>query len=274
MSTLARDVAREAALRRGLAGAPWTFSPFVVDEADSTNAVLAALADEGAPEGTVVVADRQTAGRGRFDRAWASPPGGLYLSLLLRPRDDEPPEARGLYGMALSLALIDAVEAVTGPGAVDLKWPNDLTAGGLKLAGLLSTASTDGRGAPFVAAGVGLNANPLPAQLPFTATTLARIVGRPVDIDALVLTFLRQGAERIQPLRRTGAAPLLAEWLARSGWRGRRVKVAPDARSPGSVVSGVVQGLGPGGELVVHVDGGAVVAFSAGDATLAKEGGT
>ncbi len=271
MTTISRDAVREAKLRARLAEHGLAVSPFCCDEVASTNDVALALADEGAPEGTVVLADRQTAGRGRFERAWASPPGGLYLTLLLRPRPDEAPEARGLYGLALSLALHDSVEALTGPGRVDLKWPNDLLAGGRKLAGMLSSASTDGRGDAHVAVGVGLNLNQDPRSLPPEAVTLADLVAPPVDIDDIVLTFLRSGAERIQQLRREGAPALLDLWLRRSGWRGRRVVVAPDARTPTRAVAGVVQGLGPGGELVVQVDGGAVTAFAAGDASIAKE---
>jgi BirA family biotin operon repressor/biotin-[acetyl-CoA-carboxylase] ligase len=269
MTTLARDAAREADLRRRLAGAPWTFSPFCVDEADSTMTVLAALAAEGAPEGTVVLAERQTAGRGRFDRAWASPPGGLYLSLLVRPRPSEAPAARGLYGLVTSLALLDAVEAVA-PGRASLKWPNDLLAGGRKLAGLLSAAGVDGRGAPFVGVGVGVNVATRAALLPAEAATLADLAGRPVDIDALVLSLLRVTAERIERLRALGEGPALREWLQRSGWTGRRVRVATDARHPLDVVEGRVVGLGPAGALVVEDDRGRSTALDAGDATLVE----
>lgn len=273
MTTIARDATREAALRAQLAIGGWTFSPFCCDEVDSTNRVALALADEGAPEGTVVLAEHQTAGRGRFDRSWTSPPGGLYLSLLLRPRPGEAPEARGLYGLTLSLALHETVEGLAGAGRVGLKWPNDLAADGRKLAGLLSTASTDGRGDLHVVVGVGLNLNQAPGLLPPEAVTLAELVGHPVDIDAVALTFLQTAAERVAQLRTEGAPAILDRWLQRSGWRGRRVTLAPDARTPTRTVTGVVQGLGPGGELALAVDGGPVVLFPAGDATIAKEGG-
>jgi len=273
MTTIARDVVREAALRARLTVGGWAFSPFCCDEVDSTNRVALALADEGAPEGTVVLAEHQTAGRGRFDRRWASPPGGLYLSLLLRPRPHEAPEARGLYGLTLSLALLDAVEGLAGAGRVSLKWPNDLCAGRCKLAGLLSTTAVDGRGDPHVVVGVGLNLNQDAGLLPPEAVTLAELVGHPVDIDAVALTFLQTAAERVGQLRREGAPAILLRWLQRSGWRGRRVTLVPDALAPARTVTGVVQGLGPGGELAVAVDGGSVTLYPAGDATVAKEDG-
>jgi len=282
MIPMTRDVAREAALRRRLHDALWTFSPFCVDEADSTHTVMAALAGEGAPEGTFVLAERQTAGRGRFERTWASPAGGLYLTLLVRPRADdlsaealakaEPPTARALYGLTASLGVLDAVEGMVGPGLATLKWPNDLLADGRKLAGLLSVAGTDGRGAPYVALGIGVNAAQEPALLPLQAARLADLGASDVDLDALAVAIVAAVAGHLERLRVGGSGPILNAWLARSGWAGRRVRVAADAACPGDVTEGVVLGLGLMGELRVRRDDGAEVALAAGDATIVKEG--
>ncbi len=138
-------------------------------ETTSTNSVLVCNAEDGAPEGTVVVADYQTAGRGRFERRWESPPGkSLLFSVLLRPsREELPPARRHLAVAAVSLALVEAARDIANV-AVQLKWPNDLivrdsTAGDEKVAGILAEATSDG--AIVVGAGVNVAWAPAPAPL-------------------------------------------------------------------------------------------------------------
>jgi len=141
------------------------------DRLVSTNDRVKELARQGASHGAIVLADEQTGGRGREGRSWSSPPGGLYLSVLLRPVQ----VAAGLLPLAAGLAVAEAVAAEAGVTA-ELKWPNDVVASGRKLAGVLSEASTGGSGLEWVVVGIGVNvASVLPEDLRATATSLAEL---------------------------------------------------------------------------------------------------
>ncbi|MGZ6748140.1 MAG: biotin--[acetyl-CoA-carboxylase] ligase, partial [Nocardioides sp.] len=139
------------------------FTLEVVDEAPSTNALVAERARDGAPEGLVVVTEHQTAGRGRLDRTWSSPPrAGLTVSLLLRP--DVPAARRGWLPLLTGVALAESVSEITGARA-SLKWPNDLLAAdGRKLAGILAEAVTSPDQPSAVVVGVGLNVTTRPDE--------------------------------------------------------------------------------------------------------------
>src|SRR5690348_7512754 len=157
----------------------------VVQEIGSTNATLLAAAGEDAPEGSVLVAEHQGAGRGRLDRTWTSPPrAGLTVSFLVRP--DVPAARRGWLPLLTGVALAESVGEVTGV-RTSLKWPNDLLAlDGRKLAGILAEAS-----AQAVVVGVGLNVSTRADELPATGTSLAQVLGASVDRGPVLLAFLR-----------------------------------------------------------------------------------
>src|SRR5207248_2338013 len=150
---------------------------------------LKEAARQGAPEGTVVVAERQTGGRGRLGRAWESPAGNLFLSLLLRPT----PDLRvSLIPLAAGLAVADAMEA---EGATcRLKWPNDVLAGGKKLAGILSEATSSAAGVDGVVVGIGANVGLDPKALPEdvreAATSLAAETGRVHAVSTVAAAVL------------------------------------------------------------------------------------
>jgi len=224
--------------------------------ADSTMDVLHDLAADGAEEGTVVVAAEQGGGRGSRGRAWHSPPGGLWLSILFRPRAAGGVE---LFGLRVGLAVAGAIEAV-GPGApVDIKWPNDLMVGELKLGGILCEARWQGDVLAWVVAGIGINvANQVPAALAGTATTLAdRLPGiTPEVVEPHVTARLRA---LDQPAERLGA-PELAELRQRDWLCGRRL------RAP---ARGTAAGISEDGSLLVRADRGGTVAVRAGTVELA-----
>ena len=162
------------ALRPGL---PWT-DLVCLAVTDSTNRVAMEMAENGAKHGTVVVADAQTAGRGRMGRRWVSPAGkNLYVSLLLRPSVPTVDATR--LALVAGVALADAVEAVGVPAS--LKWPNDLYCGGRKAAGILAEMASDPDGVRHVVIGVGLNVNmeeaDFPPDLRGTATSLRILRG-------------------------------------------------------------------------------------------------
>lgn len=159
----------------------------------STNEVARRLAEDGAAEGTLVIAEEQSAGRGRLDRAWWAPPGSsLLLSVVLRP---ELPAAHvQRLTMAAGLATAEAVEASTGIRA-ELKWPNDLEIAGRKAAGLLTDVDIEAGAVRFAVVGIGLNVNvdfqrEGPPELRSRAIGLVEVTARPVDRLSLLVDLL------------------------------------------------------------------------------------
>ena len=221
----------------------------------STNADAAALADAGAAEGCVVVADQQTAGRGRLGRSWSSPAGsGIYVSVLFRP---EPTVARMLT-IAAGVAVAEAIEQVAGISPV-LKWPNDVYLGegpqsGRKVAGILAEAGVS-RGQTWVVVGVGINVLPasLPPELTSRATSLESELGRPVDRGELFATCLVRLAARYDDLRDRRGGDVVGAWRRRaSATFGRRVEWDEE----GAMKSGIVRNLDDEGGLIVEMDAG------------------
>lgn len=192
---------------------------------DSTNIRAAHLAEAGAPHGTVLCADSQTGGRGRFGRRWESPPGvNLYVSLLLRP-PILPREAPRLTPVT-AVALAEAVEEVSGISA-DLKWPNDLFLQGKKAAGILAEMSADLDRVRHVVIGVGLNVNAdpkgFPGDLRSTATSIRTETGGPVLRVDLLARFLVRFEEAYAVFLAGGFPALLPRWSRRCLLSGKRV---------------------------------------------------
>lgn len=225
----------------------------VHDELPSTNDRAAALASDGAPEGALVVALRQTAGRGRHGRAWASPPGGLYFSLVLRPDDAM---LRRLPATLLAgLAVAEAIDQVApGEPRAELKWPNDVHLGGRKVSGILGELSRDRAGAVLVL-GIGVNVatDPaaLPAELRDVATSVGAVRGQAPDAGALLGAILARFGEHYGLVRDGGGATILAAASARMPLLGKLVRV----RLVDRVLEGTAAGLNATGGLVVDVGG-------------------
>jgi BirA family biotin operon repressor/biotin-[acetyl-CoA-carboxylase] ligase len=224
-------------------------------EIGSTNDEAARLADHGAPEGTTVVAAAQTAGRGRFGRAWFSPPGaGLYVSVVIRN-----PRVAPLLTLAGGLAVAEAVRAATAL-PVGIKWPNDIVVdAGLgrrrKLAGLLAEASTTPNGLQYVVLGVGINIreSAYPADIADLATSLEGELGRAVDPGAVLAECLCALADRVRDLAAGNASAVLARWtdLAPSA-TGSRV----EWDTAGGSLTGVTCGIADDGALIVRTRDG------------------
>ncbi len=228
----------------------------------STNADLLARAAAGAPQGVVLVAEEQTAGRGRMGRRWISPPGAaLMFSVLLRP-ESVPQASRGWIPLLTGVAVASAVAAVAGLDA-RLKWPNDVLVGDRKLAGILAEQS-----AGAIVAGAGINASTRRDELPAeTATSLAlegaARTGRPELLRAVLGEF-----ERLYLAWAGGASPgdpdacgLRAEYRRRCATLGRPVRVEFPG---GDTARGTALDVNPGGRLLLRTDGGPL-AVSAGD---------
>jgi BirA family biotin operon repressor/biotin-[acetyl-CoA-carboxylase] ligase len=198
---------------------PITWRLHHYDHVSSTNDVAARLAEQGANEGCVVVAEEQSAGRGRHGRVWSSPVGaGLYVSVVLRPR-----AGTRLVTIAAGVAIAEAVQAASGLEA-SVKWPNDLYAGGRKLAGILAEAGASEGGIPHLVLGFGVNVRQaaLPPDLTSRATSIESELGRPVDRDLLLESCLEHLAIRYADLQEGRAAAVLEAWRRRAAstlWR-------------------------------------------------------
>jgi BirA family biotin operon repressor/biotin-[acetyl-CoA-carboxylase] ligase len=226
-----------------------------LDCVDSTNRVALDAAVEGAADGLVVVADEQTAGRGRLGRRWEARPGSsLLVSVLLRPAL-HPPE-RPLLGLAAALASVEAVAEASGVVA-QLKWPNDIVVGDRKLAGMLAETTGD---AVVVGLGCNVSWGRLPEPIAQTATSLD-LEGAEVSTGDLLIAWLRALDARVDALERGGAAALVADASDRMATLARRVRVE---RRHDAIV-GHAQRLDECGRLVVRTDDGAVHEIDTGD---------
>jgi len=216
----------------------------------STNATLRELADAGASEGTVVLAEHQTAGRGRGNKAWFSPPGvNLCASILFRP--PIPAAAAPGFAFITSLALADAIRELGVRGG--LKSPNDVLVQGRKVAGVHAEMTARGGAAGYIVLGVGANLNVTHEALrtglgetaPF-ATSLREALGRAVDRNAFAARFLTCLEERLDMYQAKGASAILEGWRAHDVVTGRRVEVregpiAFDGRALGVDAEGHLQ---------------------------------
>jgi BirA family transcriptional regulator, biotin operon repressor / biotin---[acetyl-CoA-carboxylase] ligase len=224
--------------------------------ASSTNDVAARLAESGAEEGTTVVADTQTAGRGQHGRAWFSPPGaGLYVSLIVRPgagmlNENNP---ASLLTLGSGVAIAEAVRVVTGLPA-QIKWPNDVLVGRRKLAGILAESAVQGGVLQFVVIGFGVNLQPA-AYLPELASRVTSIeaeTGRPVDRALMLAEIIASMGERYADLQAGRFDAILSAW--------RRLAASlPGAHvewdSPAGVVRGRAEDIDSHGALLVRVAG-------------------
>jgi len=230
----------------------------------STMDEAARLAAAGAPDGTVVLADHQTAGRGRLGRRWEAPPGtALLLSVLFRP--PLPPERWPELAMAVGLGVLDALEAAPPalpPGmAAALKWPNDVVVGDAKLGGLLSE-SRPAPGGGTVIVGLGLNMRQLPDQLPPGAASLVTLGAVPPRRDRLAAVLLASVDDACARLLQ--GRSLVEEWSARLSTLGRVVT----ASAATGAVTGHAVGVDRAGALVIEDADGRRHTVLSGDVTL------
>ena len=244
---------RVSTAARGRFGEPAIF----LAQTASTNDVAAALAERGAAEGTMVLAQAQTAGRGRLGREWVSPPGaGLYLSLVIRDIRAIP-----LLTLAAGVAVADGVRDATGLPAA-LKWPNDVVVGApgapggqRKLAGVLAEGSTSGGVLQYAILGIGVNVRPAayPPAIADRASCLERELGRPVDAGPVLAAMLVALNRQMLRLAGGAAGDVLARWreLAPSA-QGCRVEWTTEGGSR----QGITAGIDAAGALLVSTPGG------------------
>jgi BirA family biotin operon repressor/biotin-[acetyl-CoA-carboxylase] ligase len=233
-------------------------------EVDSTNLALLRLTREGAVEGTVVIADAQTAGRGRIGKPWFSPPGvNLHMSVLLKP-PIQISEAR-LLTLIGSLAIADAIE--TQGVKAQVKWPNDVLVADKKIAGVLAEVQTHDRKVEHLILGMGVNLNidrpamdRLFGEAAPGATSLREALGHDIDRTAFAALLLGRLEKHYFDFLEAGKRPILKEWRSRS-FLGRRVSV----REEDMHVEGVAMGLDEEGCLLVTLDDGSSVRVREGE---------
>ncbi len=235
----------------------------VYDAIDSTNARAVAWARTGAPDGSLVIADEQTAGRGRLGRRWHAPPGSaLLFSLVLRPAL-MPMQAQRAT-MLCSSAAVEAISAVTGLTA-QVKWPNDLVIERKKVGGVLTELGLAGCELDYVVVGMGLNVNLDPAQIPEALappTSLRAELGVPVERLPLLSVLLQAVEARYTALGR-GWSPH-EEWRKHLATLGQPVQVG----TPEEVIVGVAEDVDADGALLVRMPKGELRTVLVGDVTL------
>ncbi len=237
------------------------------ESVDSTNALALKLASEDAPEGTVVLADRQTAGRGRLGRVWQSPAGkNLYFSIILRPQIGMAKAAQVTF-----LAGVAAEESLRAfcPDGVEIKWPNDVLINGKKACGILSEMRA-AKGGMELVLGVGINVNipkdDFAVEHRDIATSLFEETGRKQSREDVLCDFCVHFQYWQGVFLKDGFEPIRRAWLHRTRMVGKNVRVLFGKE----VKEGAVSGIDDDGALLLAVSGGGVERIIAGDATIMK----
>ncbi|HNX40382.1 MAG TPA: biotin--[acetyl-CoA-carboxylase] ligase [Methanothrix sp.] len=243
----------------------------IFESVPSTNALALSLA-KSSPHGAVILAETQLQGRGRLSRTWASPPGGIWMSLILKPQMPLSEVAR--INMAVSVALCRAISAVMGIDAV-IKWPNDILVGEghakrhgdgeRKVCGILTEMKAEVDMLDYMVVGVGLNANVDLSLFPedWRATSLAKEAGRPVPRAELICRILEEAEAALEKAAcgSEGAQEIYQEWRSRSATLNRRVRISAVAGD----LAGMAADLASDGALVLEMDGGERRRIVAGD---------
>ena len=263
------DLLLPAEIRDGLKTS--TFGQERIDHCsviDSTNLRARMIADAGAPEGTIVVAETQLKGKGRRGRTWFSPAGqGIYVSVILRPRIP-PSEATQLVLMA-AVAAAEAL-LVHADLPVSVKWPNDILVGGKKIAGILTEMRLDGDRIDHVVIGMGVNVNTpaesLPPEIAAIATSLRAETGRTFSRAELLRTYLEKLESWYALFQERRFEPIRERWLDLARIIGKQVKIAGIDRT----YEGEVVDIDPNGFLILKSPDGDVQRILAGDVSLVE----
>lgn len=256
-------------IRRGLETSLIGKEIHIFSELGSTNDLAKDMAAQGAPAGTVILADSQTKGRGRMGRSFVSPPGvGIYLSIILRP--SLPPIRLSLLTLASGVAVARAITAVTGLKA-SLKWPNDLLINNKKAVGILTEGKIEDNRMSFLIIGIGINVNNdsthFPSDLLQLVTSLKIEMGEPISRTALVTKLLQQMERSYLQLEAGDEEGIIREWSNYSDTLGKWIRVSSQNR----VTEGLAERVDETGALVLRRSDGQRERVTAGDVTLLKD---
>ena len=224
------------------------------EETDSTNVQADRLAAEGAPHGTLVVADAQTAGKGRRGRTWVSKAGtNIYMSLMLRPEIS--PEHASMLTLVMGLSTAKVLgTVVSGYGEIGIKWPNDLVWDGKKICGILTEMRMDGAKVDHVVIGVGINVNgtDFPEELRETAASLCMVTGKELSRELLTARIMEQFEQDYEVFLKTETlSGLIEDYNHFLVNRDREVRVL----DPQMEYTGIARGINEQGELLVECEG-------------------
>jgi len=235
-------------------------------EVDSTNDLAKKLANYGADEGTVVLAEKQSAGKGRLGRVWVSPHGGLYFSVILKPKMTASEAVKLVYvaGLAVAESLRDLYNL-----KVETKWPNDVLVNRRKACGILSEMSCVDEHLNFVILGIGVNVNfdvkkALPKALQKSVTSLQDVLGRKVEVEELFKKLLEKLENLYVLFLKGGFLQILKEWKKFASFLGCQVQVL----SCGKKWVGIALDVEEDGSLSLEVEDGTVKHFLFGDVIL------
>jgi len=234
------------------------------------------------PEGTLFLASVQTGGKGRLGRVWSSPPGGIYMTVVLRP--DPMPYSIPVVSIVAGYAVTRAIREVTGLPAM-LKWPNDVLVQGKKVCGILcemvlspapTAAPPPPKGRPLLVVGIGINASIDPSSLPpevqNTACSLSSLLDGEVDAGALAAEVLNQLEPAYLQFLQDGLAPFLQGIHEVAAFLDQPVAIGNRSVGDKDSVHGVFRGIDAQGRAIIEVAGGERMAFSAGDLSLRRTG--
>ena len=259
------DVLSEAEIRSCIEGGPVGSRVVYYEETDSTNTRAKALAEEGAEEGTLVVAERQNAGKGRRGRGWSSPPGsGIWMSMVLRP-DIEPSHA-SMVTLVAALGVSEGIFQVTGI-MPQIKWPNDLVLSGKKICGILTEMTTELDAVQYVVVGMGTNVNTtgFPEELEKKASSLYLESGKLWKRGPLIGAMARALGEYYEIfMDAKDLSPLKETYEKRLANLNRQVTVL----APKGSYGGICRGIDSQGELLVELEDGTVSRVISGEVSV------
>ncbi|MGV8059158.1 MAG: biotin--[acetyl-CoA-carboxylase] ligase [Smithellaceae bacterium] len=258
----------EESLKNKLSGKLIGHKLYYFPEIDSTNDEVFRLGGAGAPEGTVVLADSQTKGRGRMQRTWHSPAGSnIYTSLLLRPHFK--PAAAPQISLVAGVAVAELLEQYC-PGKIELKWPNDVLLKGKKVCGILAQMKTTADQVDFIVVGIGININirqnQFPADICDMATSLSAETGKEISRQDLIISLYENFAKWYKELLKNGFTFIKEKWLSLTPMIGKNVQIIHFNET----VTGKAIGIDDKGSLILFTARNEKIVISAGDASILK----
>jgi len=239
----------------------------VFEEVDSTNTTAKELARTGAEEGTVVIARRQNHGRGRFDRLWESPEGGLYLSIVLKPQVTV--EKTSLLPLIAALSVCQTIK-IFGPSAT-IRWPNDVLVHGKKIAGILLESETQRDKVSYVVVGIGVNLNientDFSSQIRSRSTSLKKEMKSSVDYEKFLQQFFQQFSSFYQLFVQEKFGRIIEEWKKHSDTIGKTIQITTSQ----DTFQGLAVDVDQSGFLLVKTTDGSLKKMTSGDCIYLNE---
>ncbi len=257
----------EAAIRKLLTTKFLGRNLVILDRTDSTNSQAKLIAAKDPPEGTVVIAEEQTEGRGRLGRKWQSPHGlNLMFSVLLKP--PLPPDQMGVLSLYAGLSAAKAIGTYSPAIRPTCKWPNDVLLAGKKVCGILSETIFRNDRLEWVILGIGINVNQkdFPSEIRTTATSLALAIGHSVDRHALLASVLGELEQRYRYLQLGSVSTIISEWKRASAMLGNRIQVLQNEVP----ISGIARDIADDGALILQ-SGNRELRLLAGDVTILEQ---